>query len=309
MEVSIKQLKSFLEISNSGSFVEASENLHLSQPALSISIGKLESAVGGPLFARSRKGIQLTPEGKHFLPVARRLVDDWDLALDDLSRLFNKQVGKVSLAALPTLAAGFLPAVLTDFKQQYPSLEISVHDLLASQIDELISEGRADIGLSVQPRNIETVHFEPLIEDQFVAVCPNDHPLLSLEEVSWDQLLAYPIIDLDKMSSTRQAIERVIGDLGREMNLFCEVSQIGTVGRMVAAGLGVSALPSLSFLQISKEGLGWRPLVSPRVPRQLGIITPTRTPISAAAEAMLSKIREHVELAKRENSLLLNNFG
>ncbi|TDR56001.1 LysR family transcriptional regulator [Halomonas ventosae] len=305
MGISIKQLKAFIEISTSGSFVEASENLHLSQPALSISIKKLESVVGGPLFNRSRKGIQLTPEGKRFLPVAMRLVSDWDSALDDLSRLFNKQVGRVSLAALPTLAAGFLPAVLADFKQQYPNLEISVHDLLASQIDELVSEGRADIGLSVQPRNSETMQFEPLIEDHFVAVCPTGHPLLRQEEVSWHELLAYPIIDLYKMSSTRQAIERVLGDLGREMDLFCEVSQIGTVGRMVAEGLGVSALPSLSFLQISKEGLGWRPLVSPRVPRQLGIITPTRTPLSAAAEAMLSKIREHVKLAKWESAPLL----
>lgn len=305
MEISIKQLKAFIEISTSGSFVEASEKLHLSQPALSISIKKLESVVGGPLFNRSRKGVQLTPEGKRFLPVARRLIGDWDSALDDLSRLFNKQIGRVSLAALPTLAAGFLPAVLADFKQLYPNLQISVHDLLASQIDELVSEGRADIGLSVQPRNSEAMQFEPLIEDHFVAVCPTGHPLLRQEKVSWHELLDYPIIDLYKMSSTRQAIERVLGDLGCEMDLFCEVSQIGTVGRMVAAGLGVSALPSLSFLQISKEGLDWRPLVSPHVPRTLGIITPTRTPLSAAAKAMLSKIREHVKLAKWENASLL----
>ncbi|MCE9681525.1 LysR family transcriptional regulator [Halomonas alkalisoli] len=306
MSISIRQLKSFIEIAATGSFIEAAENLHISQPALSLSIKKLEGVVGGTLFNRSRKGIQLTPEGKRFLPVARRLVSDWDSALDDLSRLFTKQVGRVSIAALPTLAAGFLPAVLADFKQQYPNLEISVHDLLASQIDDLVSEGRADIGLSVRPRNSEAMHFEPLIEDHFVAVCPIGHPLLCQKEVSWHDLLGYPIIDLDRMSSTRQAIERVLGDLKREMDLFCEVSQIGTVGRMVAAGLGVSALPSLSFLQISKEGLGWRPLISPRVPRQLGIITPTRSPLSAAAEAMLRKIREHVGLAKFESAPLLN---
>lgn len=305
MSVSIKQLKAFIEIAVSGSFAEASENLHLSQPALSISIKKLESLVGGALFNRSRKGVQLTSEGKCFLPLARRLVSDWDSTLDDVSKLFTKQVGRVSIAALPTLAAGFLPAVLAEYKQQYPNLNISVHDLLASQIDDLVSEGRADIGLSVRPRNSEAMKFEPLIEDHFVAVCPIGHPLLQQKEVSWCDLLGYPIIDLDRMSSTRQAIERVIKELELEMDLFCEVSQIGTVGRMVAAGLGVSALPSLSFLQISKEGIGWRPLVSPRVPRQLGIITPTRTPLSAAAEAMLKTIRDHVSISKFESTLLL----
>ena len=75
---------------------------------------------------------------------------------------------------------------------------------------------------------------------------------------------------------------------------MCEVIQIGTAGRMVAAGLGVAALPSLSFRQISDQGLGWRPLTAPRVPRTLGIITPARTPLSAAASAMLEVVREHV---------------
>ena len=79
----------------------------------------------------------------------------------DLGELFNKQRGKITLAALPTLAAGFLPTVLADYRRRFPNIAISVHDVLASQVDDLVSDYRADIGLSVQPLRAEATHFEP----------------------------------------------------------------------------------------------------------------------------------------------------
>src|SRR5690625_4280800 len=100
MQPTIRQLKAFVAIVEFGSFVEASEHLHLSQPALSIAIRKLEEAVGGVLFNRSPRGVQLTPEGRFFLPMARRLIGDWEEALGDLGELFNKQRGKVTLAEI-----------------------------------------------------------------------------------------------------------------------------------------------------------------------------------------------------------------
>ena len=183
--------------------------------------------------------------------------------------------------------------MLADYRQRFPNIAISVHDVLASQVDDLVSDQRADIGLSVQPLLAEATHFESLVEDYFVAVCPVGHPLLTLDTIPWEALLHYPIIGLSRLSSTRAAIESVLSELSLEMDLMCEVSQIGTAGRMVAAGLGVAALPSLSFRQISAEGIEWRPLIDPYVPRSLGIITPSRVSPSAAATTMLETIRAH----------------
>ena len=114
-----------------------------------------------------------------------------------------------------------------------------------------------------------------------------------MSKVPWQSYCANPIIGVSRLSSTRAAIEGVLKEQRLEMDLMCEVSQIGTAGRMVAAGLGVAALPSLSFRQISAEGIGWRPLIEPYVPRSLGIITPSRALPSAAATAMLETIRAH----------------
>lgn len=89
MEVTIKQLRAFVAVAQFRSFIEASERLHLSQPALSITIKNLEGVVGGNLFNRSTRLIALTPEGQHFLPIAVRLLNDWDNACLDLTEHFQ----------------------------------------------------------------------------------------------------------------------------------------------------------------------------------------------------------------------------
>jgi LysR family carnitine catabolism transcriptional activator len=104
MNVSIKQLRGFIAIAETGSFAEASERLYISQPALSIAIGKLEDTVGGLLFNRSTRSVQLTPEGLEFLPIAQRLIADWSEAFDDLNRLFSLKRGKLTVAAMPSFA-------------------------------------------------------------------------------------------------------------------------------------------------------------------------------------------------------------
>ncbi len=294
MNVSIKQLRAFLAVAQSHSFAEASGRIHLSQPALSITIRKLEQTVGGPLFARSTRRVVLTPEGESFYPVATRLLNDWTDAFEDLNERFLKNRGKVTLAALPTLAAGVLPPVIADFRARYPQISLSIHDVLAEQITQLIQEGRADIGFSVPPAASDDLLFEPAFEDQFVAVCPLGHPLLSHDTVNWADLAAYPFIGISRLSSSRQHIDRVMAQVGEKLDVLCDVSQIATVGRMVAAGIGISVLPALSFRQISAEGIDHRPLQQPSVTRGLGIITRRRHPLSAAATAMLSLVRESI---------------
>ncbi|WP_018717208.1 LysR family transcriptional regulator [Arhodomonas aquaeolei] len=292
MTPTVKQLRAFVVSAQSDSFAEASERLHLSQPALSLAIRKLESGVGGALFARSGRHMTLTPEGQAFLPVAVRLLNDWTEAFADLTELFSKQRGKVTVAALPTLAAGLLPPVISTFGERHPRVNLSVHDVLADEVGQRVREGRADIGVSVPPLDSDDLAFEPLLLDRYVAVCPEGHPLLVGETVAWAALAGVPFIGINRLSSARQAIDRVMAEVGGTLDIRCEVNQIATVGRMVAAGMGISVLPALSFRQIAAAGLGHRPLVEPVIERRLGIITRRRQPLSAAASALHALLRE-----------------
>ncbi|PAU74514.1 LysR family transcriptional regulator [Halomonas salipaludis] len=294
MNPSIQQLRAFVAAAQSSSLAEASERIHLSQPAISIALRKLEETVGGALFSRATRQLSLTPEGAAFLPVAIRLLHDWSEAFEDLEERFSKQRGKVTVAALPTLAAGLLPGIIATFHARYPRINLSLHDVLAEQVSQMVREGRADLGLSVEPHDAEELAFTPVLEDRYVAVCPNGHPLLTQQRVEWRQLAGYPFIGINRLSSSRQDIDRIMADVGATLDILCDASQIATVGRMVAAGLGISVLPQLSFRQIATGGIDYRPLIAPDVKRPLGIVMRRRHAPSAAAAALHSLIIEHV---------------
>ena len=292
MNPSIQQLRAFVAVAHSRSLAEASERIHLSQPAISIAIRKLEETVGGPLFSRTTRQLALTPEGDAFLPVAVRLLNDWNEAFADLGERFSKQRGKVTVAALPTLAAGLLPGIIANFHACYPRINLSLHDVLAEQVNQMVREGRADMGLSVAPQDSEDLVFEPVLVDRYVAVCPLGHPLLEQTSVEWAQLGRQPFIGINRLSSSRQDIDRIMTEVGQPLDIICDASQIATVGRMVAAGLGISVLPSLSFRQIASEGIDHRPLVTPTIRRELGIVMRRRDALSAAATALHAMIQE-----------------
>ncbi|WP_447555794.1 LysR family transcriptional regulator [Vreelandella sp. EE22] len=297
MTTSIKQLQVFVAVAQSRSFAEASERVHLSQPAISIALRKLEENVGGALFARTSRQLALTPEGEAFLPIAIRLLGDWNEAFEDLNEHFSKQRGKVTVAALPTLAAGLFPKVVKRFHESYPRINLSLHDVLADQINQMVREGRADFGLSVEPQDSDELTFEPILVDRYVAVFPVGHPLSDQARIDWTQLGSYPFIGINRLSSSRQDIDRTMEKVGVKLDILCDASQIATVGRMVAAGLGISVLPALSFRQIAVEGIDYRPLYNPETPRELGIVLSRRHPLSSAARTLYEMIHSDNELA------------
>ena len=97
--MTVKQLRAFLAVAQSLSFAQACERLHLSQPALSLAIKNLEQSLGGQLLVRTTRSVALTPEGETLLPIAVRLLADWDNAEDLLRQHFTLQMGKVAVAA------------------------------------------------------------------------------------------------------------------------------------------------------------------------------------------------------------------
>ncbi len=290
MNPSIKQLRAFVAAAQSATFAEASERVHLSQPALSIAIRTLEEQVGGPLFTRTTRHVALTPEGRSFLPVAIRLLKDWTEAFEDLGERFSKQRGKVTIAALPTVAAGPLPKVIAAFRARFPQIKLSIHDVLADDVLEMVREGRADLGFSVLPAESDDIDFQPVLADHYAVVCPLGHPLLDQPSVRWRQLADYPFISLNRSSSVGHDIDLVMRQTGVELDVLCDVRQVATVSRMVAAGVGIGVLPGLSFSQVADDGTGHRPLVEPQITRSLGLIRRKRHPLSAAATAMVELV-------------------
>ena len=286
MNVSIRQLRAFATIAETGSFAEAAERMHLTQPALSVSIRNMEEAVGGALFSRSTRSLELTPEGRAFLPVALRLLSDWDRGFEDLRRRFALQQGSISIAVMPSFAMNQFPNALLEFSRRYPSINITVEDIVMEHVLDAVREGRVDLGITFEPEQLEGVDFIPLFTDRFIAVLPPQHPLAEKPRLRWRQLEGSPMITMNRGSWWRQRTEQALQQAGIRPRRLSEANQLATIGRMVAVGLGIATVPGLCRDQMESMGAVCKPLSHPVMERRVGVFSRRRHPLSGAALQM-----------------------
>ncbi len=292
MNVSFNQVIAFTTVARTGSFAEAALQLHLSQPALSVAIRKLEETVGGKLLARTTRSVQLTPEGKAFYPVARRLLADWEQSLQDLRNHFTLRRGKLDVAAMPTYTTNRLPRILAEFHRRYPDINVTVHDVIAESVVEMVRERRCELGITFDPGDAPDLLFQPLFKDRFMAILPTGHPLLSRKQLRWSDVLTYPHISLQRPAGSRALIDRALAKKGLSLTPAFESHQLVSIGRMVSEGLGLSVVPSTSQAQMEEMGLACRPVSSPVITHQVGVITRRQAELSVAAQAVLALIQE-----------------
>tara|TARA_R110002060_G_scaffold51424_6_gene62384 strand:+ start:33290 stop:34177 length:888 start_codon:yes stop_codon:yes gene_type:complete len=295
MNITIKQIRAFLAVVEVNSFVEASELLHISQPALSTSIKNLEETIGGKLLARSTRTLALTPEGEIFLPVAKRLLSDFDTAFIELSELFLLQRGTLSLAVMPSFSSTHLPQHLLSFNKNYPAIQVKIHDVIAEDAVEMVQTGKVEFAISFDPDTSEDLDFQTLFLDRFVAVFPKNHKLMKVNKIDWSHLVKYPFITLKCPSSIRLLMDRELADKNILLNVALETNQLATVVQMVATDLGVSAIPSLYKKQMQALNLEYRELSSPIISRRVGIITRRRHPLSNTAKAFIEILRRYYQ--------------
>jgi len=281
-----RQLRAFVAVSQTLSFAQAGERLHLSQPALSLTIKALEEDLGGPLLVRSTRSVRLTPEGETLLPLARRLLADWDNTEELMRQHFTLQRGKVSIAAMPSFAGNLLPKGLRRFKDLHPNVNVAVHDVVNEQVVEMVRQRRVELGIGFEPESLRSLLFQPLFLDRFVAVVPRDSPLARLASVTWAQLLEADFITLQRPSAVRLLLEADLRERHGRLAVAFESHQLATVGRMVAAGLGVSAVPALCKQQMEESGAHCLPLEEPRIERRIGLMRLADHQLSSAAQAL-----------------------
>jgi len=294
MSIPINQIVVFTTVARTGSFAEAAIQLHLSQPALSVAMKNLEQSLGGKLLARTTRSVTLTPEGKAFYPVARRLLSEWEQSMQDVRNHFALGRGKLDIAAMPTYTTNFLPKILAEFHSQYPNIHITVHDVIAENVVQMVREKRSDLGITFAPEDAPDLHFQPLYQDRFVAILPFKHPLLEKQTLKWIDLLACPHLSLQRPAGTRKLIDQALQEKGLLLTPAFESHQLVSIGRMVNEGLGLSVVPSTSRAQMEEMGLQCRAISAPVITHQVGIVTRPQQALSAAALAMRQLIRAAV---------------
>lgn len=290
IDISPFEVQVFLEVAASGSFSRATETSGLSQPAVSRAIGRLEQRLNIRLFDRTTRQVVLTPHGEAFLPIARRVVRDLTVSLDEIGSYVSSVVGHVTVAALPSVAATLLPYALRGFHRDFPAVTIAILDSFQDNVAGAVARGEADFGLSVTPAGGMRLDFQPLVEDRFFAVMHQDDPLAG-DAVRWADLFAKPFIAMRSMTSVRRLTDQVATDLGLSVDPAMQASHPATAGAMIQAGLGVTALPELTLKLLSADNLVLAPLIDPVVSRPLGILTRSGRTLPHLAQTLIGYLK------------------
>lgn len=251
--MTLKQLKAFLVLARTLNYANASLELHLSQSALSLTIKSLEEELGGKLFNRNTRRVEITQEGQSLIPYAKKLLAHWDEMENDVKQRFKLNRGTLSIASMPFATHAILPEVIHEFLQLHPNINFSINDIPNETIIEKVQDGIFELGLCFEPDLNESLEFKPLFEEDFLALLPKNHALAHEASITWQQLCSNPFVTLQKPSIVRHLVEQNCLRYNMTLDLKLECHQISSLSSFVAYGIGVSAIPRHFAKHIDKE--------------------------------------------------------
>jgi len=291
MNVDLRDLRALVAVAELGSFSGAAQALHLTQPALSRRISKLEASLGVRLVERTTRRVELTATGRAFSRKARQIINTFEESLLEVGGGAGRIRGEVTVACVPTAVSHCLLDVLHEYHQQYPHILVRVLDDGASDALSMVVRNEAGFGINFIGLQEPGLEFLPIFHEQFVAVCHSDHILASRTSVSWKELAKHDYIAVSKHSGNRLLLDLTLSDvIGSPQPIF-EARHVRTVVDLVAAGLGVSAVPQLALHpRMTQSEIRAIPLIDPVVHRVTGLLKRQGRVLSPAAERLFQMI-------------------
>ncbi len=237
----LRQLKVFEAVARLASFSRASEELHLTQPAVSTQVRKLEDRVGLALFEQLGKKIYLTPAGVELLSYSRVIIQQFQSAEQAMSLFKGISGGKLNVAVI---SAGdyFFPRLLVEFARGHSgvSLNFTVHN--REELLNQLAKNLTDLAIMVRPPvDLDTVNlaFAP---HPYVIVAAPDHPLAKVRRIPMDVLMCEQFVVREKGSDTWHSMEEGLGNHFAQLKIAMEIKSTETIKQAVIAGMGVSFL-------------------------------------------------------------------
>ncbi len=297
LNVTLRQLRVFIEVARLQSFSRAGDEIGLTQSAVSRCVRELEAEIGLKLVDRTTREVQLTDVCANLVGSVTRLLSDLDEALREIRDLGEQRRGRVIVAASPTVACRLMPGVISVCEQQYPLISLGLRDDLQSDVVRKVKSGELDFGLAIGPHEGDDLYTESVMTDSFCVVCRRDHRLAEESEVAWAELAGERFVMLDHTSGSRPIIDAVLREHGVIADVVQELGHSATVYGLLEAGVGISVLPWLALPLPANSSLVVRPL-TPRAERTVELIRRCDRSLSPAAEsvwALVAALPKRVE--------------
>ncbi len=241
MHFTLQQLKLFESVARHKSYTRAAEELHLTQPAVSIQIKRLEEQVGMPLFEKVGKKIFLTPTGDATYQAALDILQRVSELKGQVETLKGEVRGPLQLAVV-TSTKYFFPHLLGLFLKKYPAVEPRLIFTNRARVVERLMDNEDDF--VVMGQTPEGGHFtkHPFLENILVAVAPADHPLAGRRKIPLEELVRERFLERETGSGTRAAFDRLLHDHGLRIEPYMELGSAEAIKQGVIAGLGLGIL-------------------------------------------------------------------
>jgi DNA-binding transcriptional LysR family regulator len=247
----LRQLRYFMAVADELHFGRAAQRLHMSQPPLSVQVGRLEREVGIALFERSTRRVSLTPAGRHLQDRARRILDEVDAVRAEMRDYVDGLTGQLTAGFVSSANYTVLPGVVQIFRARRANVTLTLVPLTSGEQFDRLREGSIDIGIvrdefpqtrQSSPPRLST---EVIFEERLVACLPVNHPLASRSEVTPEEIAEVPMIAYPRslMPGYVDRVTEVLASAQGAIHVVEEVVHQETALGFVAAGVGTSILP------------------------------------------------------------------
>ena len=294
----LKHLRIFVEIARRGSFRNAANALHLSEPAASQAISQLESLLDVKLFDRTTRIVRVSEAGAIFLNDAVRLLESMDHSISALRDFAKSGRGRVTIACLSSSVYRLLPPVLEKMKATYPDIDVVFLDDNMKGILQKMEKGECDLAIVSEDTEKKLNISVPLLDDLFQVVCSVRHELASKKKISCKELSRHEFVMLRKGSGIRDSLDRAFEKKSIQINVVHETTQVLTLLGLIEANLGLTVLPSMLCPDQSRGVFAVLPLEKPTIQRRLGLIFPAGREPTVAARLLGNVIESTVRSSK-----------
>tara|TARA_R110002095_G_scaffold35393_1_gene33348 strand:- start:355 stop:1317 length:963 start_codon:yes stop_codon:yes gene_type:complete len=299
LSADLRQLNTFLTVADTGSFSRASEKLFVAQPALSRQIRMLESALHVEVFVRHGRGVVLTAAGELLYDRARKLMQDLERTLADVTAVGGQVTGQVILGILPTVAHLFSGTIVEKYRQQYPQVSLAVKSAMSGTLQQMVAQHRLNLAITYNPTSQRNLKCLPLLEEPLYLIGPSNSPFANRSEITVDEVLKLPLVLPEEKHGLRMKIEREADQRGITLNLALEVSAWPLLTDTARRGLGYTILPSAAVHEmVARKEVIAIPITSPEMTRTLALVTPVDLPASVAtgklADLIMQQVAQHV---------------
>jgi DNA-binding transcriptional LysR family regulator len=239
----LRQLKVFESVARHRSFSRAAEELHLTQPAVSTQVRKLEDHAGLPLFEQLGKKIHLTPAGAQMLQSSREIIQKFQEAEEAMAQYKGVSGGRLNVSVI---SAGdyFFPRLLVEFAQRHPGVTLNLGVCNREELLAQMEANLTDLAVMVRPpvdADADTVA-EPFAPHPYVVIAAPNHPLAGKKRIPVTRLAGEPFIVREKGSDTWASMQEAFGERLDELTIAMQIKSMETIKQAVMAGMGVSFL-------------------------------------------------------------------